>query len=80
MAEPSQRRLQRAIDALSAVEDPLERLTRVRLARQRMEELELEQIRSLREAGTPWRTIGAQYGLTKQGAQQRFKSALKDDA
>lgn len=77
MADSSGRRLQRTIDALSAIEDPMERLARARSARQRMEELELEQIRSLREAGTPWRTIGAQYGLTKQGAQQRFKGALK---
>jgi len=58
--------------------DPFDRLDAARAGREQFERLELEQVRTLREQGTTWSRIGALYGLTKQGAQQRFRSRLKD--
>ena len=55
---------------------PLEMLAAARLARERAEERERDAVRSAREAGLSWSTIGELYGLTKQGAQQRFKPYL----
>lgn len=34
-------------------------------------------MRLAREAGLSWTKIGAVYGLTKQGAQQRFKAPIQ---
>ena len=39
------------------------------------EELEAAQADAARKAGVTWIEIGACYGLTKQGAQQRFRAA-----
>lgn len=79
MAEPTHRkRLDKAAEAVAAISDPLERLDAARAAREQFERLELDQVRELRKQGTTWSRIGARYGLTKQGAQQRFRSALED--
>lgn len=37
------------------------------------ESKELEQIRQARAVGVTWEQIGAMYGITRQGAEQRFK-------
>lgn len=73
------RRLERAVDALRAIPDPLARLDAVRSGREQLEALEAEAVRSARHAGATWKAIGALYGLSKQGAQQRFRSVLVDD-
>ena len=43
--------------------------------REAAEELEAAQVEAARKAGATWIEIGACYGLTKQGAQQRFRAA-----
>lgn len=78
MASQHSRRLEKAAETISAIKDPLARLDAARKAREQFETLELEQVRRLRREGTTWSTIGGLYGLTKQGAQQRFRDKLKD--
>lgn len=75
-ADPT-KRVNRAVQALQAVPDPLARLDTVRWARQQLEELEAGTVRAARESGATWKQIGAVYGLTKQGAQQRFSAAVE---
>jgi hypothetical protein len=77
---PELKRFERAVDALAAVPDPLRRLDAVRTARERMEALEAAAVRDARTAGATWKAIGALYGLSKQGAQQRFRGAVPADA
>ncbi len=74
MAEDS--RTRRAVDALSEFEgeqDPLRRLDAARRAREATARLERDQVKAARRAGATWTEIGRLYGLTKQGAQQRFR-------
>lgn len=73
------KRFERAVQALAAVPDPLQRLDSVRAARERMEALEAAAVRDARAAGATWKAIGALYGLSKQGAQQRFRGAFRAD-
>ncbi|GAB3697555.1 hypothetical protein [Mariniluteicoccus flavus] len=54
-------------------EESLQALDRARLAREEAEAAELRAVAAAREAGVAWGRIGELYGLTKQGAQQRFK-------
>jgi len=65
------------VDELASVPDPLARLDAVRRAREALERLELETVAESRRAGVTWSAIGVLYGLTKQGAQQRFQSKRK---
>lgn len=67
------KRFERALDALRGVSDPVLRLDAARVARERVEALEADAVRQAREAGVTWKAIGALYGLSKQGAQQRFR-------
>ena len=79
MADPIHRkRLDKAAESIIAIKDPLDRLHAARKAREQLEQLELDQVRVLRDGGTTWSKIAAVYGLTKQGAQQRFRAALKN--
>ena len=73
------RRFERAVDALGAVTDPLLRVDVVRQARERLEALEAGAIHDARTAGVTWKAIGALYGLSKQGAQQRFRGSFPID-
>ena len=41
--------------------------------------LEAAEVVAARKAGVTWTEIGACYGLTKQGAQQRFRAARNQD-
>ena len=72
------RRLARTITALREVRDPLDRLDAIRLARQQLEELEAETVQASRADGRTWTEIGQLYGLTKQGAQQRFRRGSRN--
>ena len=50
-------------------------LDAARCLREAADELEAAQVEAARKAGATWIEIGACYGLTKQGAQQRFRAA-----
>ncbi|RIX30874.1 hypothetical protein [Amnibacterium setariae] len=71
--------LDRAVETLRRDPDPLTRLDSVRRARERLEQLEAEAVRDARAAGATWKSIGALYGLSKQGAQQRFGTEPRGD-
>ncbi len=72
-------RMRAALAELDETTDPQQRIATAQRIRQLAEELELAQVRSARERGTSWSKIGAIYGLTKQGAQQRFRKTTKRD-
>lgn len=59
-------------DALGVAGGMIERLDAARRLREAADDLELAQVKAARKAGATWAEIGACYGLTKQGAQQRF--------
>ena len=69
------RRITAALGALDAADGPISRLEAARQLREAAEELEAAQVEAARKAGATWNEIGACYGLTKQGAQQRFRAA-----
>jgi len=69
------RRITAALGALDAADGPISRLDAARRLREAAEELEAAQVEAARKAGATWNEIGACYGLTKQGAQQRFRAA-----
>ena len=69
------RRITAALGALDIADGPISRLDAARQLREAAEELETAQIEAARKAGATWNEIGACYGLTKQGAQQRFRAA-----
>ena len=69
------RRIIAALGALDVADGPISRLEAARHLREAAEELEATQVEAARKAGATWNEIGACYGLTKQGAQQRFRAA-----
>jgi hypothetical protein len=69
------RRITAALGALDIADGPMSRLDAARRLREAAEDLEAAQIEAARKAGATWNEIGACYGLTKQGAQQRFRAA-----
>lgn len=68
------KRLFAALGALDVADGPMSRLEAARRLREAAEELEAAQVEAARKAGATWIEIGACYGLTKQGAQQRFRA------
>ena len=69
------KRIHAALGALDVADGPISRLEAARLLREAAEELEAAQVEAARKAGATWNEIGTCYGLTKQGAQQRFRPA-----
>jgi hypothetical protein len=69
------KRILAALGALDDADGPISRLDVARRLREAAEELEAAQVEAARKAGATWTEIGACYGLTKQGAQQRFRAA-----
>ena len=69
------RRITAALGALDVADGPISRLDAARRLREAAEDLESAQIEAARKAGATWNEIGACFGLTKQGAQQRFRAA-----
>ncbi len=69
------KRISAALGALDVADEPMSRLEAARRLREAAEELETAQVEAARKAGATWIEIGAFYGLTKQGAQQRFRAA-----
>ena len=68
------KRITAALGALDVADGPISRLAAARQLREAAEELEAAQVEAARKAGATWNEIGACYGLTKQGAQQRFRA------
>ena len=73
--QKSVKRITAALRALDVADGPIRRLEAARQLREAAEELEAAQVEAARKAGATWNEIGACYGLTKQGAQQRFRAA-----
>ncbi len=73
------KRLARAVEALRAIDDPIDRLDATRSAREELERRERDAVADCRAAGHTWQDIGARYGLSRQGAQQRFRRAGRTD-
>jgi hypothetical protein len=73
------KRITAALSALDVADGPISRLEAARQLREAAEEVEAAQVAAARKAGVTWIEIGACYGLTKQGAQQRFR-AVRDQA
>ena len=71
------KRIFAALGAFDVADSPMSRLDAARRLREAAEELETAQVEAARKAGATWLEIGALYGLTKQGAQQRFRAARK---
>ena len=71
------KRILAALSAFDVADRPMSRLDAARLLREAAEELEAAQVEAARKAGATWIEIGTCYGLTKQGAQQRFRAARK---
>ena len=69
------KRMSAALGALDVADGPMSKLEAARRLREAAEELEAAQVEAARKAGATWSEIGACYGLTKQGAQQRFRAA-----
>ena len=69
------KRILAALSAFDVADRPMTRLDAARRLREAAEELEAAQVEAARKAGATWMEIGACYGLTKQGAQQRFRAA-----
>jgi molybdenum cofactor biosynthesis enzyme len=69
------KRILAALGAFDAADEPISRLDAARRLREAADELEAAQVEAARKAGATWIEIGACYGLTKQGAQQRFRAA-----
>jgi len=70
-------RIKAAVIAHAAAGDPMAQLDAARVLREAADELEANAIRAARKAGATWAAIGALYGLTKQGAQQRFRPVVE---
>ena len=71
--------LLRACKSLREAKQPFEALEASLRLRVMAEQHELEQVRTARQSGVSWVKIGALYGLTKQGAQQRFAKLRKSE-
>jgi hypothetical protein len=71
-------RIAAALHDLDTADGPLSRLDAARRLRESADELEAAQVDAARKAGATWIEIGARYGLTKQGAQQRFRGARNE--
>lgn len=68
--------VRQALDALLAAADPLTALAAARQVREAAEALEIAVAAEVRREGGTWTEIGAVYGTSKQGGQQRFRHLL----
>ncbi len=73
------KRFDRVLRALEDIHDPIARLDEIRRRREELEHLEARTVIAARRNGATWRSIGALYGLSKQGAQQRFRPLVDAD-
>lgn len=73
-------RIRTALGAYVDGGDALARVDAARRIREAAEELEAAAIRAARDGGATWSALGGLYGLTKQGAQQRFRPVVESVA
>ena len=73
------RKIREASEVLQAASESLAALDAARQLREAADALELEMVRAARQDGHSWSRIGSIYGLTKQGAQQRFRAGIPTD-
>lgn len=59
-------------------DDAVDRLFAITQTIRLLEDTRDTMVREAREAGVPWRSIGAALGITTQGAQQRYSRAIPD--
>lgn len=71
------KRITAALDALRRAKGSTAQLAAARKAREAADKLEAAAIEAARDDGMTWAEIGKLYGLSKQGAQQRFRSKGK---
>lgn len=72
----SAKQVRHALDAVESASNAMEALTAARRLREAADALELAAVVHARRHGGTWTQIGAVYGTTKQGAQQRFRGAV----
>lgn len=70
------KKLRQSLDAVQSASTPLEGLAAARQLREAAEALELAMVVEARRRRSTWTEIGAIFGTSKQGAQQRFRSAV----
>ena len=71
--------IRQALDALTSATDPLLALAAAKEVREAAEALEIAAAAEVRRDGGTWTEIGAVYGTSKQGGQQRFRDLLGPD-
>jgi len=76
-ADELRRRLTESLLAVERADTALDRVAAAREARLTAERLEAAVLRDARAEKISWAKIGAAYGLTKQGAQQRFSAPIR---
>lgn len=74
-ARGSRKRVEQALHAADLATDPVAAIEAAQRLREAAEAFEVAKVAEARAAGTTWTRIGALYGTTKQGAQQRFGGA-----
>jgi hypothetical protein len=77
LTHDTERGLSHSFDTLSTAANALEAVRAARQLREEAEALELEAVIDARGQRATWSEIGAVYGTSKQGAQQRFGAALR---
>ncbi len=75
-AQGSAKHVRHALEAVEGASGALELLAAARELRESADALEIAAVGEARNHGRTWTQIGAVYGTTKQGAQQRFRGAL----
>ena len=65
------------IDEIGLAPSGLAALAASRRLREAAEALELTMVAQVRAQGATWTEIGTVYGTSKQGAQQRFRAAVR---
>lgn len=73
VGKQKRRELTEAWEAFLVADETLDHVDAIRRVREAAEDAELDAVRTARAQGISWSRIGALYGLTKQGAQQRFR-------
>lgn len=71
------KKLWRAVEAVQTAPNAIEALAAARQLTEASEALERELVIAAREQRATWTEIGAIYGTSKQGAQQRFRFAAE---
>lgn len=71
------KQLRRSLEAVAEAPNALEAIRAARTLREEAEALELATVIEARRQRATWSEIGAVYGTSKQGAQQRFRAALR---